>query len=142
MAGARVIGETLLPREQPPGQLQTRATGLPPDLLAQAARRLRILSLQYALIFFVSDPLMALLFPDQRAAFVESPLRWLPSVISIASALTLAALTRSRRIPVTTLLDLGLAFEVIGSFGIAAAQYLHPSRYVEGPPWLGLSSIR
>src|SRR6185295_17292383 len=38
-------------------------------------------------------------------------------------------------------LDVGLLFEVVGSFGIAAAQYLDPSRYALGPPWLGLSWV-
>lgn len=40
-----------------------------------------------------------------------------------------------------TVLDIGLLFEVVGSFGIATAQYLDPSRYVDGPPWAGLSWV-
>jgi serine/threonine-protein kinase len=130
--------ETLLP---PEANAQVSATGLPPKLLAQSARRLRVLALQYAFVFFMSDPLVAIVFADQRAAFLRSPLRWAPSLVSIVSALTVAGLTARRRISLAALLDIGLIFEIIGSFGIAAAQYLDPSRYVEGPPWAGLSWV-
>src|SRR6266545_1514951 len=134
----RASSETLLPR---PAKTRTRVTGLSPELLAQSAQRLRLLALQYSFVFFVSDPLMAILFPEDRAMFLSSALRWVPSIVSITTALLLAALTYSRRVDVRTVLDLGLAFEVVGSFGIAAAQYLDPSRYAAGPPWLGLSWV-
>jgi eukaryotic-like serine/threonine-protein kinase len=129
--------DTLLPRQRSHAQV----TGLPPDLLAQSARRLRILAFQYAFVFFMSDPLFVILFPEDRRAFFSSALRWAPSVISISSALAIAALTWSKRIQHTTLLGIGLVFQVIGSFGIAAAQYLDPSRYTPGPPWAGLSWV-
>jgi serine/threonine-protein kinase len=134
----RVSAETLLPRDVEP---RSGGTGLPPALLAQSSRRLRLLALQYAFVFFMSDPLLAILFREERAMYLGSALRWAPSVVSISTALAVAALTRSRRIDVGTLLGLGLAFEVIGSYGIAAAQYLDASHYVAGPPWLGLSWI-
>jgi len=130
--------ETLLTRA---AKSQTRSSGLPPALLAQSARRLRLLALQYAFVFFMSDPLLAILFRDQRTAFAASPLRWVPSVVSITTALLVAALTWSRRMSVATVLGTGLVFEVAGSFGIAAAQYLDPSRYSVGPPWAGLSWV-
>jgi eukaryotic-like serine/threonine-protein kinase len=119
----------------------TRVTGLPPALVAQSARRLRVLALQYAFVFFMSDPLLAILFPEDRAVFLSSPLRWAPSMVSISAALVVVALTLSKRIAMATVLDVGLLFEVVGSFGIAAAQYLDPSRYAAGPPWLGLSWV-
>jgi eukaryotic-like serine/threonine-protein kinase len=130
--------ETMLPRD---AEAPTQATGLPPALLAQSARRLRILALQYAFVFFMSDPLLAILFPEQRVTFLSSPMRWAPSVVSISTALLLVLLTYKRGISVVTILEVGLIFEVVGSFGIAAAQYLDPSRYAEGPPWLGLSWV-
>ena len=130
--------DTLLPGE---AERQTRVTGLPPGLLAQSARRLRVVALQYAFVFFMSDPLLAILFPEDRAAFLSSALRWAPATISITTALLVAGLTWSKRIAVGTVLDMGLGFEVVGSFGIAAAQYLDPSRYAAGPPWAGLSWV-
>jgi len=130
--------DTLLPRDASPS---TRVTGLPPALLAQSARRLRLLALQYTFVFFMSDPLLAILFPADRALFLGSALRWAPATASIAAGLLVAAVTWSSRIAVATVLDIGLVFEVFGSFGIAAAQYLDPSRYAAGPPWVGLSWV-
>ena len=86
---ARHSAETLLPRERPS---RTRVSGLPPDLLAQSARRLRILALQYAFVFFMSDPLLAILFPEDRAVFLSSALRWAPATLSITTALLVAGL--------------------------------------------------
>src|SRR5215204_3126146 len=88
---------TLLPRDAPP---RTSIGGLPPELLAQSARRLRFLALQYAFVFFMSDPLLAIVFAEDRAAFLSSPLRWAPATVSITTALLLAGLTLSRRITV------------------------------------------
>jgi hypothetical protein len=90
--------ETLLPRHAEAG---TRAGGLSPELLAQSARRLRILALQYAFIFFMSDPLLAILFREDRQVFLSSALRWAPSCLSIAMALLVVGLTLRRRIAPT-----------------------------------------
>src|SRR5262245_26313340 len=93
--------ETMLPRDQRP---TTRTTGLPPELLSKSAKRLRLLALQYAFVFFMSDPLGAILFPIERAAYLGSALRWVPSVTSIAAALLVAVMTNSRRIALGTIL--------------------------------------
>ena len=120
---------------------RTHTTALPPDLIAQSARRLRVVVLLYAFVFFMSDPLGALLFPDERQLFLTSPLRALPSLISIATALGMVAFASSRRVSPERVLGAGLVFEVIGSYGIAAAQFLDPSRWVAAPPWGGLSWV-
>src|SRR5215510_12622428 len=130
--------ETLIPREN---TRRTPVTGLSLELLAQSARRLRIVALLYAFVFFMSDPLRAILFSEERALFLASPIRWAPSTISIAVALLVAAVTWNRRIAVEIVLTLGLVFEVAASFGIAAAQYLDASRYAVAPPWAGLSWV-
>ena len=49
--------------------------------------------------------------------------RWGPGVISIVIALLVAALSKSSRISPKTLLNIGLAFQVVISFGIAASEY-------------------
>jgi hypothetical protein len=41
-------------------------TGLSPDLLSQSARRLRIVALLYAFVFFMSDPFQAILFSESQ----------------------------------------------------------------------------
>ena len=104
--------ETILPSEA--GQ-RTHVTGLPPDLLAQAEPRLRIQALMYAFVFFMSDPLSAILFPEDRAKFLASPLGWAPAVLSITVALVVAAVTLDRRIAGATMVAIGLAFEVAAS---------------------------
>ena len=68
-------------------------------------------------------------------------MQWAPSALSIAAALAFAALTLSSRVPVTTILVVGLVFEVIGSYGIAAAQFLNVSQWAIEPPWGGLSWV-
>lgn len=131
-------GATLLPSKP---ALQDHATGLPPDLEAQSARRLRVVALLYAFVFFVSDPLTAILFQDDRRVFVSDVLQWGPSVAFIATALCVASLTLSTRWPARTVLRIGVFFEVVGSFGIAVAQYLEVGGYTGAPPWAGLSWV-
>jgi len=130
--------QTILPPET---AKRTGLTGLPPDLLAQSAKRLRTLSLLYAFVFFMSDALPPVLFEAERTLFLASPLRWAPTTVSIAVGLLVAASTWSTRIAVGTALTMGLAFEVAGSFGIAIAQYVDASNYVIQPPWGGLSWV-
>jgi serine/threonine-protein kinase len=95
----------------------------------------------YAFVFFVSGPLTEILFPEDRADFLSNALRWVPAILSIGAAIVIIWLSWSRRIPVTVVLKAGLAFQVIGSFGIACAQYLDVNRYALNPPWGGLSWV-
>ena len=130
--------ETLFPREP---TRRTPVTGLSSELQAQAARRLRIVALLYAFVFFMSDPLQAILFSEQRVRFLASPIRWAPTTISIITALLVAVLTSKRKVATETVLTFGLVFEVVSSFGIAAAQFLDGSQYTVTPPWAGLSWV-
>src|SRR5688572_1074144 len=125
--------ETLLSREA--GQ-RTRVIALPPNLIAQSARRLRIQALMYAFVFFMSDPLSAILFPEERAEFLASPFGWGPAALSITVALVVAAVTLNRRIAGARMVAIGLAFEVAGSYGIAVAQY--PSESWEDLSWVAV----
>ncbi|MQA28824.1 MAG: protein kinase [Luteitalea sp.] len=130
--------KTLLARDR---GTSASATGLPADLLTQSARRLRIVALLYAVVFFMSNPLTAILFPEERVQFLASVVRWGPSTVSITVALLVAAATWNRGLAVGTVLTAGLVFEVAGSFGIATAQYLDVGRYSTTPPWAGLSWV-
>jgi eukaryotic-like serine/threonine-protein kinase len=87
-----------------------------------------------ACVFAVVGPVTALVSLDQRPAFFASALRWGPSAASIAAALVVAASSRWRRFSPTTVLTLGLVFEVVGSYGIAAARYLDPQQGATTPP--------
>ena len=102
-------------------------TALPSDVLADAARRVRVVALLYAATFFAAGPLAALLSGDGRTPFFASPLRWGPSIAGIVTALAVVALSVSPRFPARTVLAIGLVFEVVGAYGIAAARYLNPA---------------
>jgi hypothetical protein len=54
--------------------LRGHDSGLPPDLLSQSARRLRILALLYSFVFFMSAYFPALLFSEHRAGLFSSSL--------------------------------------------------------------------
>ena len=89
----------------------------------------------------MSDVLPILVIQSQRDYALAAAIRWVPTAVSIVVALIVAASTWSRRVAVGTALTLGLVFEVVGSFGIAIAQYGDPSGYVLSPPWAGLSWV-
>ncbi|MEO8071262.1 MAG: serine/threonine-protein kinase [Acidobacteriota bacterium] len=128
----------LVPRAPSAG---TKPIGLPSDLIAQSARRLRIQALLYAFAFFTSGIVPMFLFPDERVHFFSNPGLWAPSIVSIVLALAVAAATMSPRLSPALLMRLGLWFEIVGSIGIATAQYLDPSTYAVQPPWAGLSWV-
>ena len=109
------------------GPLQsTSMTSLPPALMAQAGRRLSVMALLYAGAFFLAGLLPILLLPIERAEFLSSPLRWLPTILSIASGLVMAFLARRPGLSSEAVVRLGLAYQVLGSIGIACAEYLQP----------------
>ena len=118
-----------------------RPTGLPIDLLIQSVSRLRVLALLYAFVFFMVAVFPALLFRQDRARMLGSFVLWGPRVISIAVALFVAALIRSARMPLSVKLNIGLAFEVAASYGIAAAEFLDPSSLAVKGSWTGLSWV-
>jgi hypothetical protein len=124
MAGEHDSRVTLLRAGAP-----TRATGrptfwtLPPDLREEAARRLRPVGLLYAAAYFLAGVLPPLLTAGGRAVFFGRTTTWLPAILSIGDALALAWLVGSRRFSPSVKLLAGLAFQVLGSYGIAAAEY-------------------
>jgi serine/threonine-protein kinase len=121
--------------------LRGHDSGLPPDLLSQSARRLRILALLYAFVFFMAAYFPAVLFSEHRAHLASSFFSWVPGVISIAVALVVAALTSSPAISVRTVMLIGLGFEVASSYGIAAAEFLEPGVIDFNSRWVGLSWV-
>ncbi len=118
---------------------------LPPDLLAEAVRRIRAVAWLYVFGFAVEGLLIPLLIPQGHAMFRDQHLLWVPAAISIADALLVVALLSSGRISARVKMWVGLAFEVLGSLGIASAEYHHitsPIIYGElGPGGFGLSWV-
>ena len=131
-------GETLfLPEE---GR-RARASGLPSDVVAQSARRLRILALIYASVFFLSAFFPSLLSRTDRAALFSSFAVWGPGAISIAVAIVVAVLARSPPLPPRLIGYIGVGFQVASSFGIAAAEFLAPNVIDVDARWVGLSWV-
>lgn len=114
---------TRVERRPTPG---ARVTGPPPslpeDLLRDAAKRLRVIALIYAAGFVVAELSVALLDPVQRAQYARF-YGWGPGTISVAIALTVAVLAGNRRLPLQTVMNLGVAFEVLAAYGIAFSTY-------------------
>jgi serine/threonine-protein kinase len=135
---ASEFSESLFLRDE---GLRGRYSGLPADVIAQSARRLRILALLYAFVFFMAGYFPAMLFSGDRARLFSSFVRWGPGAISIAVALLVAALTSNPRVPLRVIMFVGLGFEVASSFGIAAAEFLDPAALDFNAPWVGLSWV-
>ena len=64
----------------------------------------------------------------------------MPSLVSIAVALVVAAFATSTRVPLSTVMNVGLVFEVASSYGISLAEYLEPTR-LNFNGWMGLSWV-
>jgi hypothetical protein len=123
---------------------QTSGWTLPPDLLGEAVRRIRAVALVYATGYFIAGPLPALLIPDVRTIYFAESHHWLPALGSIAVALLVVAIVSAAGIAPRTKIAVGLAFEVLGSIGIAAAEYhsvVAPIQYAGGEGGYGLSWV-
>jgi hypothetical protein len=120
---------------------RARDSGLPSDVLAQSARRLRILALLYAGIFFMAGYFPALLFEEDRNRLFSAFNLWGPGAIAIAVALLVAALTKAPGVSLRQVMNIGLAFEIVSSFGIAAAEFLDPTAIDFNTTHVGLSWV-
>ncbi len=112
------------PRSESSRKTSTWSRTLPNDLLQDAQRRLHVLALLIAFVFFVASFLEPVSRGTEGLAWLFGrAVRWAPDVISISLALAVAAITKYSRFSATAVFKLGLVFEVVISFGIAAAEY-------------------
>ncbi|MGH9240910.1 MAG: serine/threonine-protein kinase [Vicinamibacterales bacterium] len=116
-------------------------TGLPDDLLGRAATRLQILAWLYAFMFFMAAYVSQLLIPGAWEVLVQRPLNWVPGVLSIAAAVLVALAIRVVPLRPAVVTAVALIFEVVGSYGIAAAEFLHPLGLTGNESWIGLSWV-
>jgi serine/threonine-protein kinase len=128
-----------VPKHRGTSIIDRATTGLPPDLLNRAATRLQILAWLYAFTFFMAAFLQPLLFPAQRRILLEHVVNWAPGVISITVAVSVALAIRMAQLRPAAVTVLALVFEVVTSYGIAAAEFLQPLN--AGPSWVGLSWV-
>ena len=132
---------TVMPAEAGDPQAGGVSSGFPTDLLGRFAERLRVLALLYAFVFFMAGIFPALLFPGDRARFLGSFAQWGPGVIGIVIGLLVALAIRSGRFPMSAVMNLGLLFEVMSSYAIAAAEFADPQSLETHRGWLGLSWV-
>jgi eukaryotic-like serine/threonine-protein kinase len=132
---------TVMPPDARDPTAREISLGFPEDLLRQSAGRLRVLALLYAFFFFIAGILPALVVPDDRARFLGSFVRWGPSVLGIAAAVLVAAVVRSPRVPPPAAMKLGLAFEIVTSYAIAATEFADPVTLETQRGFLGLSWV-
>ena len=118
-----------------------RSSGFPLDLLRQSAARLRVVALIYAVVFFMSAFFPALILPEERAHLLASGAQWVPGAVAIALALLVSATIGSGRLSPPAAINLGLAFEVVSSYAIAAVEFGDPVMLTEHRGMLGLSWV-
>lgn len=108
----------------PPTSKRARTTeGLPTDLLADATRRLRFIGLIYSVTFFLAAFMPLIICPACDAIGVYGPWRITRGAVAIALGLVVFGLTFIKGLEPRILLSLGLMFEILGSYGIAIAEY-------------------
>src|SRR6476620_9549285 len=140
-SGMREQVTLMRPDVRAPTTGRAMSSGLPVDLISQSAGRLRALALLYAFVFVMTGILPSLLLPRDRARFCLAFMHWGPGVISIVVALLVAAVIRSGRLSLSTAMNIGLAFEIVSSYGIAAAEFGDPQGLEMHRGYLGLSWV-
>jgi eukaryotic-like serine/threonine-protein kinase len=115
------------------------SVGLPSDVLGQSAARLQILALLYALIYFLAGVFPMVALPEERARFVGNPIHWAPAVVAMVVAVLLVAVIR--RVPPSRAMTLGLVFEVVSSYAIAAGEFGDAAGLEQHEGFLGLSWV-
>ena len=135
-------GRTLfVPKPQPHSIVERTTTGFPPDLLNRLAARLQILTWLYAFTFFMAAFFPRLLIPAQRLILFEHPANWAPGALAIAVAVMVALAIRFGQWRPGAITVLALVFEIVSSYGIAAAEFLQPRGLAVGPSFIGLSWV-
>jgi serine/threonine-protein kinase len=135
-------GPTLFVPKPRSTSIVDRATaGLPADLLNRAASRLQALAWLYAFTFFMAAFVPRLLIASEREMLFAKPVTWAPAAISIVAAIGVALAVRGARMRPAAVTAVALAFEVVTSYGIAAAEFLQPLGFYLTAPWIGLSWV-
>ena len=118
---------------------------LPPEMVDASIHRIGIIAAVYAFTYFMVGIFPRLLLPQQRAVFFAEVNQWLPPVVSILTALVVTVAMRST-LQRQTKLRIGLLFVILGSYGIASAEYHDVLSGIVyrgdmGPGGLGLSWV-
>jgi len=130
-----------VPGHRPTSILDRATTGFPPDLLNRVAIRFQILTWLYAFTFFMAAFFPSLLSAEQRTRLFDHPVAWVPGAVSIATAITVGLMIRMGRLRPGAVTVLALVFEVVSSYGIAAAEFVQPGALSINSSWIGHSWV-
>ena len=130
----------VVPNRRTASVVDRATTGLPPDLLNRVATRLQALAWLYAFTFFMAAFFPPLLFPAERRILFARAVNWVPGVIAITVAVLVALAVRKARLRPAAVAVLALVFEIVSSYGITAAEFLHPLQLAD-QTWIGLSWV-
>src|SRR5512134_2243518 len=128
-------------RHRHPSIADRATTGLPPDLLNRVAARLQTLAWLYAFTFFMAAFFPMFLFTGGLRMLFERALNWAHGAISITVAVAVALAIRKAKLRPATVTAFALVFEVVSSYGIAAAEFLQPLGLTAATTWVGLSWV-
>src|SRR5436190_162318 len=118
---------------------------LTPRLRQQITQRLQLIAVTYSLAFFISDFITPAL-AGHLAQLLADPRAWMPGVAAILAGSAVALLASFDSLSWRAKIDLGLAFEVVGSYVICLAQYIDTGAiradpellHVLSPSWVGI----
>jgi eukaryotic-like serine/threonine-protein kinase len=111
---------------------------LPPQLLGDAARRLGYLSVFIAVLIVIVEAFQLYAQP-KLAPVLKDPINQLLSVAAVLMGVTMFVLERRKLVTASTLLGIGMAFEIVVAFSIAMVETSWPLN--PDQPVLGLSSL-
>lgn len=114
-------------------------------MVEASIKRVGIIAVAYAFTFFMAGFFPALIDPAARGLFFSELKHWLPSAVSIVAALLVAFAMRAGMGRVAKI-RLGILFEILGSYGIAYAEYHNVVSGITygnevGPGGIGLSFV-
>ena len=104
------------------GSIPKSLSGMPADMLSDAARRLGWVGVLYAVGFFLVYFVTRLGTGHSITELLLNP-RGAIGAASIAMGLAVFVYAKRPDIPAARILNLGLAFQVVGAFGIAASEF-------------------
>jgi len=113
---------TRVGRPHTPARVTGSPRGLPEDLLRDAAKRLRVIALIFGGGVVIAELAVALSDPVLRGQYLQF-YGWGPPAINIALALAVFVAAGSPRFSLQTIMNIGVVFEIVAAYGIAAATY-------------------
>ncbi|MFN8653546.1 MAG: serine/threonine-protein kinase [Gemmatimonadales bacterium] len=91
-----------------------------------------MLALLYAAVFVLAGIFPMLVIPADRQLLLNHAEQWVPPVVAISCALLVAWVVGSGRLSLPRVMQLGLVFEVIGSYGIALSELMDSTQMAAG----------